>query len=44
MWGIEGINKTGVDYYNASDIGSALWDKDFDLSPAENQRAVYDFC
>ena len=26
MWGLEGINKTGVDYYNASDIGSAIWD------------------
>lgn len=32
MWGVEGINKTNVDYFNASDIGRATWDKEFDLS------------
>tara|TARA_B110000285_G_C15003175_1_gene552469 strand:+ start:288 stop:695 length:408 start_codon:yes stop_codon:yes gene_type:complete len=34
MWGVEGINKTNVDYFNASDIGRAIWDKEFDLSPS----------
>ena len=36
MWGLKGINKTKVDYYNASDIGEPIWDKDFDLSPSSN--------
>ena len=44
MWGIEGINKTGVHRYNASDIGTVIWDPEFDLSPPENQQQAYDFC
>lgn len=32
MWGVDGINKTGVDFYNASQIGSAIWDKNFNPS------------
>jgi hypothetical protein len=32
MWGLEDINKTGVDFYNASDFGTAQWDKNFDMS------------
>ena len=37
MWGVDSINKTVVDYYNASDIGTAIWDNTFDPSPSENQ-------
>ena len=44
MWGIEGINKTLVDRFNASDIGTVIWDPEFDLSPPENQQQAYDFC
>jgi hypothetical protein len=44
MWGIQGINKTGVDYYNASDIGTAIWDREFDLTIGNNQQEVYNFC
>lgn len=36
IWGTDGLNKTGVDYYNASQIGSVIWDDQFDLSPPEN--------
>ena len=32
MWGLDSINKTGVDYYNASDIGHANYDYDFEMS------------
>ena len=35
MWGIVDINKTGVDFFNASEIGTAEWDKSFDLSDAQ---------
>ena len=38
MWGIEGINKTQVDFFNASDIGSTIWDKDFDMSHPQAQK------
>jgi hypothetical protein len=44
MWGLEGISKEGVDYYNASDIGTVIWDDDFDVALAENQQEIYDFC
>jgi hypothetical protein len=32
MWGVSGINKTGVDFFNASEIGTAIWDNNFDMS------------
>ena len=32
MWGINGINRTGTDRFNASQIGTALWDDNFDMS------------
>ena len=38
MWGVEYINKTLVDFYNASDIGTVIWDTDFDMSSPENQE------
>ena len=44
VWGTDGLNKTGVDYYNASQIGSVIWDDQFDLSPPENQMSAYNFC
>jgi hypothetical protein len=44
IWGLEGINKTGVDRFNASDIGVANWDLKFDLSPPESQIQIIDFC
>ena len=36
MWGLDGIDKSKVDYYNASDIGEAKWKDDFDVVPTEN--------
>ena len=36
MWGLKGINKVGVDRFNASDIGVADWDLTFDPTPPES--------
>ena len=44
MWGISGINKTGVDFFNASDIGKPIWDPNFDMSDPQSQIEIYDFC
>lgn len=44
MWGVDTINKTKVDFFNASDIGEPIWDHDFDMSSVENQKQIYDFC
>ena len=38
MWGVENINKTGVDFFNASDIGTAIWDNEFEMSSEESQK------
>ena len=35
MWGVHGIDKTGVDRFNASQIGTSIWDNDFDMSSIE---------
>ncbi len=44
LWGIDSINKDGVDGFNASDIGRVNWDQDFDPSPPQNQQQLFDFC
>jgi hypothetical protein len=33
MWGVKAINKNGVDFFNASQIGTAIWDDNFDVTP-----------
>jgi hypothetical protein len=35
MWGIEGIDNTGIDRFNASQIGTAVYDTNFDMSSEE---------
>lgn len=44
MWGVEGINKTLVDFFNASDIGTTIWDNEFDMSHPIAQQELFDFC
>jgi len=44
MWGVDGINKTGVDFYNASQIGSAVWDNSFDMSSPKAQIDIRKLC
>jgi len=44
VWGTNGINKTGVDHFNASDIGKPIWDDNFDISHPKSQKAIDDFC
>ena len=36
MWGVDNINKTKVDFFNASDIGEPIWDGGFDMSSEDN--------
>jgi len=44
MWGVDTINKTKVDQFNASDIGTVIWDDTFDFSSPAAQIDVYDLC
>ena len=36
MWGVQNINKSAVDFFNASDIGTPIWDNSFDMSSEDN--------
>ena len=36
-WGMKGINKEGTSMWNATNIGTLMWQDDFDLSPADAQ-------
>lgn len=44
MWGVDTINKTKVDFFNASDIGETIWDDEFDMSDPESQKQIFQFC
>ena len=44
MFGLEGIDKSKVDYYNASDLGEPVWKQDLDVIPVGNQKALLEFC
>ena len=44
MLGVDKLDRSMVDFYNASMLGEAIWDNNFDLSPAHNQKQVYDLC
>lgn len=30
--------------WDPEDLGKLIWDEDFTVSPAENQKALLDFC
>ena len=36
MWGVDNINKSKVDFFNASDIGEPIWDDTFEMSSEES--------
>lgn len=44
FWGVKGIDQSGVDQWDAQDIGEIEWDYDFDITVPENQAALADLC
>ncbi len=44
MWGLQDIDKEGVGKWNPEEIGTIVWDDNFDLAPEANQQYLYDFC
>jgi hypothetical protein len=40
FWGVKGINKEQVDYWDPSDMGEAQLDDQFDLSYLEAQKSL----
>mmetsp|Transcript_18887 Transcript_18887/g.21142 ORF Transcript_18887/g.21142 Transcript_18887/m.21142 type:complete len:303 (-) Transcript_18887:312-1220(-) len=44
MWGIGGLDRSGISRWDAGNRGTLKWDDDFDLSLSANQQYIYDFC
>lgn len=44
IWGVHGVDRTGVDAWNESDIGHVVWDSSFDASDPLAQVALLHAC
>ena len=44
FWGVRGVDRSGTDRWDPTDIGKIIWDDDFDLTPEANQQRVIDIC
>ena len=43
-WGVDSLNSSKAKKWDPEYIGEVIWDKNFDLSPIENQQNILDFC
>ena len=44
FWGVSGVDRTGVDRWNESDIGQVVWDNEFNASDPDAQVALLHAC
>lgn len=44
IWGVKDLDRSDVTMWDPSNLGKLVWDDSFTVSPAENQRALLDFC
>jgi hypothetical protein len=44
MWGVEGMDHKGVDYFDAEQRGKLVWDVSFDLAEPAAQEHLLAFC
>jgi protein dispatched 1 len=44
IWGIEDVDKSGVNRWDASNLGTIEWDNNFDMSSEANQQRLLDIC
>lgn len=44
IWGISGIDKSGVDRWDARDLGKNIYDDNLNLAPEANQQRILDIC
>ena len=43
-WGVDGINKEEIGYWDGTSSGELIWDDNFKISSVENQQALLDLC
>ena len=44
IWGVKGVDRTGVNLWDESDLGRVVWDDEFDASDPEAQMALLRAC
>eukprot|EP00357_Protocruzia_adherens_P001729 CAMPEP_0115016268 /NCGR_PEP_ID=MMETSP0216-20121206/27324_1 /TAXON_ID=223996 /ORGANISM="Protocruzia adherens, Strain Boccale" /LENGTH=978 /DNA_ID=CAMNT_0002386669 /DNA_START=407 /DNA_END=3343 /DNA_ORIENTATION=- len=44
VWGLDGVDRSDVNRWDAEDRGDLEWDDSFDMSPPESQQKMADFC
>ena len=44
VWGVKDLDRSSVGLWDPEEIGELVWDEEFDISPAENQRSVMKLC
>lgn len=44
IWGIDGVNRGGIDRWDADNRGKIIWDSNFDMSSTSAQQRILDIC
>jgi hypothetical protein len=44
MWGVKGVNSDGTDKYIPNEIGTVIWDDDFQITTEEQQERFIEIC
>lgn len=44
IWGVNGVNRDGSNYWDPEDYGKVKWDNNFDISSPDSQEYLYDSC
>jgi hypothetical protein len=43
-WGIDDLDRSNIRKWEVDDIGELIFDREFTISPPENQQALLDLC
>lgn len=44
IWGVAGVDNDDTDRWDPSDLGTVIWDDNFDMSSEANQQRLLDIC
>ena len=44
VWGIDKLDRNGLDRWDSTDIGKNVYDTSFDVSPIDHQQRIVDIC
>ena len=44
VWGVKDLDRSNVGLWDPSELGELVWDEEFDIAPALNQRTLLNLC